>query len=353
MQRIPSDVSLKVRMLGNAAYLRNGPKTRLPPALCNSAMQQRWGESTHESLKEVIALSALADDARRRAELTRQQEAIARAREEAAQKQREHELIQARELAEARQKTNRRTLFGLIVAALLAIFGLTQAYYVGVERSKAETKSQIARLQSQLARANSINIQKNYLENRANTNLGFYFELQRDSQRGLTQQTVNQAEGEAADAQKSRDHLLREAGKLGAGLTGTISQIGAENERMWSNDLSKAYREKIIANVVEGLNSFPYKTLENKLRVALYAVAAIPEENAALSDLLRKIIEENRQRSYFRASSASQIWGLALTQRTSGQLAAIGDDNGVVWIWDPLAGPGGPPKRHLPRQAVS
>src|SRR5262249_40075250 len=180
-----------------------------------------------------------------------------------------------------------------------------------------------------------------------NTNLNFYFELQRDSQRGLTQQTVNQADGEAADTEKSRHVLLREADKLGAGLTGAISQIRAENERIWSSDLSKAYREKIIANVVEGVNSFPYKTLENKLRVALYAVAAIPEENAALNDLLRKIIEENRQRSYFRASSASQVWGLALTQRTSGQLAAIGDDNGVVWIWDLLAGPGRPPKKTL------
>jgi hypothetical protein len=346
MQRIPSEVSLKVRMLGKRGLPEKWAEDQIAPVLCNSALQQRWGENTQEGLKEVIALSALADDARRRAELTRQQEAIAREREEAAQKQRERELMQARELAQAHQKTNRRTLFGLIVAILLAIAALSQAYFVGVEKSRAEAKGQIARLQSQLARVNSINIQKNYLENRANANLGFYFELERDRQRGLTQKTVNQAEGEAKDAQKSRDDLLSEADKLGTGRTGAISQIRAENEGMWL-DLSKAYREKIIANIVEGLNSFPYKTLENKLRVALYAVAAIPGENAALNDLLRKIIEENRQRSYFRAPSASQMWGLAFTQRTSGQLAAIGDDNGVVWIWDPLAGPGGPPGNTL------
>src|SRR5262249_26863250 len=110
---------------------------------------------------------------------------------------------------------------------------------------------------------------------------------------------------------------------------------------------SKAFRGRIIDNIVEGLNSFPHKSVESKLRVALYAVAAIPEENAALSDSLRRIIEENRQRSYFRAPSASQIWGLAFTKRTSGQLAAIGDENGVVWIWDPLVGPEGMTKNTL------
>jgi DNA-binding beta-propeller fold protein YncE len=344
MQRIPSEVSLKVRMVGKHGLPEKWAEDQIAPALCNSALRQRWGKM---GLKEVIALSALADDARRRAELTRQQEANARAREEAAQKQRERELMQARELAEARQKTNRRTRFGLIVATLLAIFALSQAYYVGKEKSRAETTSQIARLQSQLAKVNSINIQKNFLENRANTNLSSYFELQRDRQRGLTPKTINQAEREAADTKKSWDDLLSEADKLGAGLTGTISQIRAENEGIWSTSLSKEYREKIIANIVEGLNSFPYKTLENKLRVALYALAAIPEENATLNDLLRRTIEENRQRSYFRASTASQMWGLAFTQRTSGQLAAIGDDNGVVWIWDPSARPGGPPKNTL------
>src|SRR5262249_18304216 len=84
--------------------------------------------------------------------------------------------------------------------------------------------------------------------------------------------------------------------------------------------------------------------LENRLRVALYAVAAIPEERTILTNTLRGIIEESRQRGYFKVPSASQIWGLAFTKREPGQLAAVGDDNGVVWIWDPLAASAGPPK---------
>jgi len=354
MQRIPGEVSLKIRMLGKRGLPEKWAEDQIAPSLCNSALQERWGENAHETLKEVIALSALADDARQRAELTRQEGAIARAREEAAQKQREGELMQARELAEARKKTNRRTLIGLTAAILLAIFALSQAYFLQVEKNRAEVeknradeKSRIATLQTQLARVNSLNIQKNYLETRANTNLGFIFELQRDRQRGLTEKTVDQAEELAAKAQKSRDDLLREANKLDTGQTETIAQIRVENERIWSSSLSKGYREKIIANVVEGLDSLAYKPLETKLRVALYAVAAIPQENAALNDSLRRIIEENRQRSHFTAPSASQIWGLAFTERTSGQLAAIGDDNGVVWIGDPLAGPAGMAKKTL------
>jgi hypothetical protein len=80
MQRIPSEVSLKVRMVGQCGLPQEWAEDQIAPALCNSALQQRWGKNTRESLKEVMALSALANDARRRAEF----EAIARERELAA-----------------------------------------------------------------------------------------------------------------------------------------------------------------------------------------------------------------------------------------------------------------------------
>jgi hypothetical protein len=220
------------------------------------------GDLTIDDIQEFITLSSGREEAERK-----QREELVRQRQEEQEKQRERELTQARELADAQQKiikaqrkATRRLLVGFGVAILLAISALSQVSFVAVQKSRAEAKEQIARLQSQLARVNSINIQKNYLENRANANLGFYFELERDRQRGLTRKTVDQAEGEAKDAQKSRDDLLSEADKLGTARTGAISQIRAENEGMWLG-LSKAYREKIIANIVEGLNSFPYKTL--------------------------------------------------------------------------------------------
>src|SRR5262249_20711850 len=67
MQRIPGEVSLKIRMLGKRGLPEKWSEDQIAPSLCNSALQERWGENAHETLKEVIALSALADDARQRA----------------------------------------------------------------------------------------------------------------------------------------------------------------------------------------------------------------------------------------------------------------------------------------------
>ena len=260
-------------------------------------------------------------------------------------------------VAAAQRKTNRRTLIGAIACGALAIMAIIQAIFAETQKirvqeekaraeqaaTRADQEAKVARLQSQLARVSSINIQKNYLESRANTNLNFYFQLERDRQRAQTQKTRTQAEEEAADTKQSREILLNEVGKLGADLTETISAIRRENEHVWLG-LSEADRSKVATNIVEQLRSFPYRTLENKLRVALYAIAAIPEDRAILNNSLRGIIEESRQRAYLRVPSASQLWGLAFTERRPGQLAAIGDDNGVVWLWDPLAASAGTPK---------
>ena len=253
-------------------------------------------------------------------------------------------------VAAAQRKTNRRTLIGAIGCGVLAIMAIIEWIFAEPQKIRAEKKTtradqeaKVARLQSQLARVSIINYQKTYLESRANTNLNFYFQLERDRQRAQTQKTRDQAEEEAADTKQSRETLLDQVGKLGEDLTETISAIRRENEHVWLG-LSEADRSKVVTNIVEQLRSFPYRTLENKLRVALYAIAAIPEDRAILNNSLRGIIEESRQRAYFRVPSASQLWGLAFTERRPGQLAAIGDDNGVVWLWDPLAASAGTPR---------
>jgi WD40 repeat protein len=333
-------------------------------------IEELWQASKKALEVERTRLQRETRAAKERAEMERQlavaelNTRLAMEREKATEEKRERELIQARKLAEAQgkileaqRKTNRRTLIGAIGGGVLAILAIMQAIFAETQKARveqekaraeqeatrADQEAKVARLQSQLARVSSINVQKNYLEGRANTNLNFYFELERDRQRARTEKTKAQAEGEAADTKQSREVLLNEVGKLGADLEGTISEIRRENERVWLS-LSEADRSKITDNIVERLRSFPYKSLENKLRVALYAVAAIPEERAILNNSLRGIIEESRQRRYFRVPSASQVWGLAFTERKPGQLAAVGDDNGVVWIWDPLPGSAGAPK---------
>ena len=366
IEQIPSDLSLKIGMVGKHGLPERWAEDQIGPALTRSVLRRRWGEKV-ESLKEVMALSALADDARRRAELVRQEEKLAQERKEAARKLEERELVQARELAEAkqaavegelrgtrelaeaRQKIARRTLIGAISGIVFGLIALIQVFYAERQKNiaaqqtkRAEQEAKIATFKTQLALVNSLNLQKNDLQNRVNTNRNWYFELERDRQRGLTSKTQNQAREQAAHAKKSERFLLSEVDNISLNLNGAISDIRTENKRLW--DLSsKEDHKRIIDNILGRLNSPSFETLDNKLRVALYAISAIPEDDAALNDSLRRIIEENRQRSYFRPPAASQIWGLTFTKRMQGEVAAAaGDDNGVVWVWAPLRDPSHP-----------
>ena len=260
------------------------------------------GDLTIDDIEEFIALSSSARD---EAVRTRTEEII-RERQKVVTEQHERELVQAQEVAEARgqivkaqRKTNRRTLIGAIavgvfavMAIIMAIFAETQKGRAEQEAMRAEQEANVARLQAQLARVSLINIQETFLERKADTNLKFYLELERDRQRTRPENPRARAmvAEQAAGSMQSREILLNEVGKLGAGLTETISAIRRENERVWLG-LSEADRSKVVTSIVEHLRSFPYRTLENKLRVALYAIAAIPEDRAILNKSLRGIIE--------------------------------------------------------------
>ena len=205
--------------------------------------------------------------------------------------------------------------------------------------TRADQEAKAAKLQSTLARASSINAQKYYLESKVNTFLSFYFELQRDEQRAQGNETsLVQAKQEAEKTTKFRKAALTDVDALGLSLTDAISKIGEENRRLWDG-LDKPNRDEVINNVAARLTSIPYNKSEQKLRVALYAIAAIPEENPILMNLLYGIIEKGQQRASVRARAASQIWGLAFTKRKLGpQVAAAGDENGILWIWEPSEG---------------
>src|SRR5262249_41149451 len=72
---------------------------------------------------------------------------------------------------------------------------------------------------------------------------------------------------------------------------------------------------------------------QSRLRVALYAVAGIPEEDDQLKKELRNAIRNFRQKYHFKPPAASQIWALAVNP-TIPQQMAVGDNNGVVWLWN-------------------
>jgi WD40 repeat protein len=71
--------------------------------------------------------------------------------------------------------------------------------------------------------------------------------------------------------------------------------------------------------------------------MALYATAAVPENNPRLNKALRAAINNYWQLNFFTPLAASQVWGVAFDPKSpDGRRAAVGDDNGVVWLWDPV-----------------
>src|SRR5262249_15008752 len=104
----------------------------------------------------------------------------------------------------------------------------------------------------------------------------------------------------------------------------TIANISEENKRLWSG-LSESDREQIITNVVNILSTQP---VQSRLRVAMYAVAAIPQEYASLNDALRSAIADDRRRNYFKPPGASQAWGLAFNPHDGRAAAMITGSSG-------------------------
>src|SRR5262249_25069429 len=70
---------------------------------------------------------------------------------------------------------------------------------------------------------------------------------------------------------------------------------------------------------------------QRRLRTALYATAAIPSSESELNEALRTAIIDLRQQHLFVPPGATQTWALAVNPNNK-QEAAIGDDNGVVWL---------------------
>jgi WD40 repeat protein len=331
VELIPGDVASKVAMIGRNGLPEKWAEDQIKPTLDLSRVQQRWGDEPKKALREMTALSRSADAARRRAE----QVEIGRQRREEKEalqaKQRERELAQARKLAF-------RTWLGFIVATVLAIAGAWQSMYATQQKLKAEAAtneaslfSQKAAFQNRLARLKLIDLEKRAVQDQATANLYQLWELERDSQRAREAE----AKDETKDLARTTREQLIKLDNVISSLTVTRNELTssfiAENERLWT-DRRASDRNIIAARVEQRLAALKP---ESKLRVAIYAVAAIPQEYAELNDALRNAIIDYRKRSYFKLPGASQSWGVAFQPRNVHQ-AAVGDENGIVWLWDPL-----------------
>ena len=252
-------------------------------------------------------------------------------------------------------KKQSRTMKLLAVAASLAaiLFGC----FVGLglwgryqqEQQQLALKQQQLVLQQQLLYNKLTNLQNQITDSRtkAKTKAAYYFELQRDAQRGggavapnqvktalPSDETVDLATKEAnsrkVEAFQTWDELQSKIGGLAANRSQTIATIQKENTRLWDK-VSSAEQKRIVERVRSAISSIGEHNQQRKLRVALYATAAIPESIKIINDMLGDAIVQFRQQDNFSPPGASQVWALATNPGNQHEVA-IGDDKGIVWL---------------------
>ncbi len=373
VQLIPSDVAGKIAALGPHGQLpEKWGQDQIAPALAKPAMQERWGGDTKQALQKVVSFAAAADELRRKAELASQQRDFE-------EKQRALELVQARALAIAHNKTAQRTRVGLITAICLLVVAsglLASSLWLGQKANENARQSAINLRQAEINARQAV-LQGHFLEvsvigatiKQIQSSADNWQAQVNQSERDIRNQRVKYArfgqndnqnqvarnnEEKRKNAIDNREVLLKRISRLAEARDDTIKRINQENERHWNDDISSSERDDIVAKIVQffsSLNSLnPLNSLnfpdftnppdfnaQSTLRMALYAVAAVPEDNQRLNAALAKAIVDYPQLKFFTPPAASQVWGLTFDSKsTYGLRAAVGDDNGVVWLWNPL-----------------
>jgi DNA-binding beta-propeller fold protein YncE len=336
---IPADVAGKVALLGDNGQLPERWAEDQIASLLKPATRQHWGNKKQDALREVVKISALADRARERLELkTREREFVA--------KQTAAALAQANELAEARRKIIQRTRAGLAAVIVLAIAGTVAGVWASMARydafkqtQRAIQQTQKAILQAQLKSVSAIEEQVVRLKTDKSAFLGYVYELDRDAER---RKTTSKERGKAIETQ--RNDLIGKLKSRLARITGLLEvqryyiyQINETNKELWFNQTSQAERDRIVNNVVDFLRNDPTNS-QGGLRIGLYAAAAIPQNEDRLNEALRTVIANDtqlEQLNFFTPPTAQQIYGFA-SDPNDPRRAAVGDDNGVVWLWNPL-----------------
>lgn len=295
MDRIPADVAGKIALLGGDRRLpANWAADQIAAALAKPGTRQRWGAAKKDALLEIIKLSALADDLRERA--------------------------QARVL-------KRRMRMALIAVSIAVIVAIVQTFY-------ANQQTALKDLVEMLRRYNDTEVLVGESEAKANSALAYSFQLQRDAARGGAD--LKRIQDQKEEVPRKRERLLQDVMLNSERRRNELSQLNDEIRKRWGA-LREADRRNIVDTVVQKLD-LPALKPKSRLRTALLATAAIPEEYPALNDMLRDAIKGYWRFSFFRPPGAAQAWAVAINPRNIHQVA-VGDENGQVWIWDPFEPP--------------
>jgi WD domain, G-beta repeat len=267
-------------------------------------------------------------------EADRREEAGRVARQKAQDAEKERELVHLRAIADERKKVAQRTAAGLIGATLFALAAIGAAFLAREQASIAALQTKITTTTEALSRYNFIDLRIDRLRSDQNRQITYAVQLRRDAARGLTGRTKKEIDTLADAAEGVRVNLQAQVAALAQVRSNAIRTINQENETLGST-LGESGRQQVVSTITHVLEKDASLNPETRLRVALYAVAAIPMDDDNLVKILHDAIAGFRLRGFFKPPGASKIWGLAVNPKDAHQ-AAAGDDNGVVWMWDPF-----------------
>jgi WD40 repeat protein len=138
--------------------------------------------------------------------------------------------------------------------------------------------------------------------------------------------------------------LLSHIATLAADRRETVKAILSASRLLYIKPNEQQQRQ-LVSDALEKLHNESL-TPESKLRLALYSVAAIPQNEGSLNEELQRAIAKFRLQSVFVPPGSHQVWAVAFNPVDPKQ-AVVGDELGIVWFWNPMDGTRGKPSRSL------
>jgi WD40 repeat protein len=244
---------------------------------------------------------------------------------------------------ESHQRITRWAFGG--VAAVIVVAAATVGYLHWDKDRQLASASADALLQNGLARLDYIDLQILRLQLDADARWERASQFWEDALGARQSNNLNRAfatERGFERAEEERNKILSNIATLAEDRDDIVRAISDGSARLYRK-LDEQHRRQITLNVLERLRNLSL-TPESKLRIALYSVAAIPENEEPLNEELRASIAKFRLRSLFKPPGSHQVWAVAFNPVDQKQ-AAVGDNLGVVWLWDPMDGPKGKPTK--------
>jgi WD40 repeat protein len=240
------------------------------------------------------------------------------------------------ELSSERAKRQRLTRWALatvgpIASVLLLAFISASAYWAEQEKAAVAYQQSIeARASEALSRNYFFAGQIAKLEVESKSKAAYYFEVKRDAARSseTSPETAFSVLNDWQGIQTMLASLRRDE-------RASTDDVISESKQLWDS-ISPDERKRIIARVESGLRDAAGRDKQSGLRVALYAVSGIPENDKLLTQRLESAIKGFRQKFYFKPPGASQTWAVAVNPVNPNQIV-VGDNNGVVWLWNPIS----------------